>query len=118
VIPTTQRPTAACWVEGSDLQALAEVADFVEIPFYEPNANRAIADAWESVRHIGDATKVRAILRPGLPDLNNGAEIADAVAGIQALGVKDFGFYNYGLLPKHQLDRLAATLQKGTQHEA
>jgi hypothetical protein len=110
VIPTVQRPTAACWTEGSDLQALSEIADYIEIPFYEANANRAIADAWESLRQINDPKKVRAILRPGLPDLNQGAEIAAAIKGIQDLGITNFAFYNYGLLPQYQLDHLRATL--------
>jgi hypothetical protein len=114
VIPTVQRPTSACWTEGSDLKTLSEVADYIEIPFYEPNANRAIADAWESLRQIGKPEKVRAILRPGLPDLNQGAELGAAMAGIQALGVKDFAFYNYGLLPQYQLDHLAKTLKEST----
>jgi len=52
VIPTVQRPTAACWTEGSDLAALAEAADYLEIPFYEPNAERAIADAADSIQRI------------------------------------------------------------------
>lgn len=112
VIPTVQRPTAACWTEGSDLKALSEVADYIEIPFYEPTANRAIADAWESLRQIGKPEKIRAILRPGLPDLNQGADLAPAMKGIQALGIKDFAFYNYGLLPQYQLDHLANTLKE------
>ena len=110
VIPTVQRPTAACWTEGSDLKALSEVADYLEIPFYEPNANRTIADAWESLRQVSNPYKIRAILRPGLPDLNQGNEIAAAMAGIGALGIRDFAFYNYGLLPQHRLDHLAQVL--------
>lgn len=118
IIPTVQRPTSACWVEGSDLKALSEVADYIEIPFYEANAIRAIADAGESIVQIGKANKVRAILRPGLPDLNQGAELDAAIDGIKALGVTDFAFYNYGLLPQIQLDKLATTLQKESVHGA
>ncbi len=114
VIPTVQRPTAACWTEGSDLKALSEVADYIEIPFYEPSANRAIADAWESLRQIGKPQKIRAILRPGLPDLNQGADLAPAMKGIQALGITEFAFYNYGLLPQYQLNHLANTLKEQT----
>lgn len=112
VIPTVQRPTAACWTEGSDLKALSEVADYLEIPFYEASANRAIADAWESLRQVANPEKIRAILRPGLPDLNQGNEIAAAIDGIKALGIRDFAFYNYGLLPQHRLDHLAQVLRQ------
>ena len=110
VIPTVQRPTAHCWMEGSDLAALAQVADYLEIPFYEPTATRTVADAWDSLRRIGDARKIRAILRPGVPDLANGAELPQAIDGLQQLGVTDLAFYNYGLLPQPQLDKLAAAL--------
>ncbi|MBR7799542.1 hypothetical protein [Undibacterium fentianense] len=112
VIPTVQRPTSACWTEGSDLRALAEVADYIEIPFYEPNAHRVIADAWECLRQIAHPNKVRAILRPGFPDLNHGADLHAAIRGIQAQGVQDFAFYNYGLLPQYQLDHLSDTLKE------
>ena len=115
VIPTVQRPTAACWTEGSDLKALSEVADYLEIPFYEASANRAIADAWECLRQVTHPEKIRAILRPGLPDLNQGNEIAAAIDGIKALGIRDFAFYNYGLLPQHRLDHLAQVLGQEKQ---
>ena len=112
VIPTVQRPTLACWTEGSDLPALAAVADYLEIPFYEATAKRVIADAWQSLGQIS-VDKVRAILRPGAPDLANGAELEAALAGLQTLGISQFAFYNYGMLPQHQLNQLAKTLQLG-----
>lgn len=111
IIPTVQRPTADCWQEGSDLAALADVADYLEVPFYEPTAARAIHDARHTLRAIGDKPeKIRAILRPGYPDLNTGAELDTAITGLRELGISDFAFYNYGLLPQKQLDHLAATL--------
>ncbi len=112
VIPAVQRPTVACWTEGSDLPALAEVADYLEIPFYEATAKRVIADAWQSLGQIS-VDQVRAILRPGAPDLANGAELEAALAGLQTLGISQFAFYNYGMLPQYQLNQLAKTLQLG-----
>ncbi|MBY0572255.1 MAG: hypothetical protein K2P84_01120 [Undibacterium sp.] len=109
VIPTVQRPTKACWTEGSELGALAQVADYLEIPFYEPSAQRVLEDAEECLKHI-PAKKISAILRPGLPDLNQGAELATAMQGLANLGITEFAFYNYGLLPQSGLDKLAATL--------
>ncbi len=53
VIPTVQRPTAATWIEGSDLREIADAADYLEVPFYEPNASRAITDAWDTLRRAG-----------------------------------------------------------------
>ncbi len=110
VIPTVQRPTAQCWIEGSDLAALAKVADWLEVPFYEADAARTVADAWDTVRRIGGPEKIRALLRPGPPDLGDGAQLAPALAGLRELGLRDFGFYNYGLLRRARLDALGATL--------
>ena len=111
VIPSVQRPTADCWQEGSELAALAQAADYLEIPFYEANSARVINDARHSLHAIGgNASKIRGILRPGYPDLNNGAELDAAITGLRELGINDFAFYNYGLLPQKQLDHLAATL--------
>ncbi|UXY16856.1 hypothetical protein N8I74_07525 [Chitiniphilus purpureus] len=108
VIPTVQRPTAQTWLEGSDLAALAQAADGIEIPFYEPNAARVLADAVDTLRRVGDATRVRAILRPGPPDLGDGAELAAAWHGLAALGIEGFSFYNYGLLREALWQRVAA----------
>lgn len=126
VIPTVQRPTAQSWIEGTDLRALAAVADWLEVPFYEANAARVIADAHDTLRRLPASakpgtdpekpgsvpgfSKVRAILRPGPPDLVDGAQLPQALAGLAALGIGDFAFYNHGLLRSERLDALGAAL--------
>ncbi len=110
VIPTVQRPTAACWQEGSDLAALAQAADWLEVPFYEPDAQRTVADALDTLRRVGGPAKVRAILRPGPPDLADGAQLDAALAGLAQLGLRDFAFYNYGLLRRSRLDAIGTAL--------
>ena len=112
VIPTVQRPTSACWIEGSHLHDLAQVADYLEIPFYEKSAQAAISDAAECLEQVAQPHKIRAILRPGIPDLNQGKELAAALQGLQQQGLRDFAFYNYGLLPQSQLTHLANTLEQ------
>ena len=113
VIPTVQRPTSTAWLEGSSLEELANVADFLEIPFYEPTASRAIADAWDSLRRAGSrhASRIRAILRPGPPDLNSGRETEAAVKGIAELGIRNFAFYNWGFLRRHDFARIGEALK-------
>lgn len=112
VIPTVQRPTSACWIEGSHLHDLAQVADYLEIPFYEKTAQAAINDAAECLAQVAQPHKIRAILRPGIPDLNQGKELAAAIKGLQQQGIRDFAFYNYGLLPQSQLTHLTNTLKQ------
>ncbi|MBV9673267.1 MAG: hypothetical protein JO076_10660 [Verrucomicrobia bacterium] len=113
VIPTVQRPTSQAWLEGSSLKELVNVADFLEIPFYEPTASRAIADAWDSLRRVGSsrAARIRAILRPGPPDLSSGSETEAAVKGLAELGIRDFAFYNWGLLRRHDFARIGEALK-------
>lgn len=116
MIPTVQRPTSACWIEGSHLHDLAQVADYLEIPFYEKTAQAAIQDATECLAQVRSPQKIRAILRPGIPDLDQGKELAVAIKGLQQLGLRDFAFYNYGLLPQKQLSHLANTLTQEFSH--
>ncbi|MGO1070518.1 hypothetical protein [Lysobacter sp. CA199] len=111
VIPTVQRPTANTWLEGSQLAALARACDGVEVPFYEASAARVAADAFDTVQRVGDAKRVRAILRPGPPDLGDGAELAPALAAVKTAGIGDVSFYNYGLLRSDRLQALGRTLQ-------
>lgn len=112
VIPTVQRPTAQSWLEGTDLAALAQVADWLEVPFYEPDANTVVADAADTLRRSGGAQKIRAILRPGPPDLGDGAQLKRALDGLREQGVQHYAFYNYGLLRRERLRALAATLHQ------
>jgi hypothetical protein len=112
IIPTVQRPSATSWLEGSNLKELAEAADFLEIPFYQPAASRAIADAWDSVRRVGgDTAKIRAIIRPGPPDLDAGKETTAAIKGLADLGIRNFAFYNWGLLRKPDFMRIGEALR-------
>jgi hypothetical protein len=111
VIPTVQRPTAQSWLEGSDLAALAAAADWLEIPFYEGAAAAVGGDAWDSLRRIGQPGRVRAILRPGPPDLDGGAQLPQALDALAALGIDHFAFYNYGMLRRERLRALGATLR-------
>jgi hypothetical protein len=110
VIPTVQRPPAACWLEGSDVALLADVADALEMPAYQPSAEEAWLNAWHVRRRVGDAAALNFILRPGFPDLANGAETAAAARRLQSLGMAGIAFYNYGHLRLASLDHIKAAL--------
>jgi hypothetical protein len=111
VIPTVQRPTASSWLEGSLLSGLAQQADGLEVPFYEASASRVAADAWDVLQRIPESARVRAILRPGPPDLADGRELSGALACLARLGIDEVGFYNYGLLRRDRLEQMAKTLR-------
>lgn len=111
VMPSVQRPTANAWIEGSQLAALARACDGVEVPFYEADAARVAADAFDTVQRVGDPARVRAVLRPGPPDLGDGAELGAAMDALKTAGIGDIAFYNYGLLRPDRLRALGAQLR-------
>ncbi len=110
VIPTVQRPTAASWSEGSDLAMLAEAADALEIPAYEPSAARVRADAWDVRRRAGPDARLNFILRPSHPDLAGGAETTAAALALKDIGMAGIAFYNYGHIRLASLDRVRDAL--------
>ncbi|MFO1349642.1 MAG: hypothetical protein U1F68_02700 [Gammaproteobacteria bacterium] len=117
VIPTIQRTLSSAWLEGSDLNVLAQSADAVELPFYQSSAERIAADAWDATRRMAGGT-LRGILRPGPPDITSRKDLLANLVALRSGGVKDFAFYNYGLLRPVNLrwmrDTLAALDSSGT----
>jgi hypothetical protein len=96
VIPSVQRPTAAAWLEGSDLAMLADAADRLEICAYEPSAAAVAGDLWDVRRRAGEAARLNAILRPHHPDLAGGSESAAAAGVARRAGCEGLAFYNWG----------------------
>ncbi len=110
VIPTVARPSGGAWYEGSDLRALSAAAGILDAGFYETGAMRIRCDAWDVQRRVGNAGRIRGILRPAYPDLLNRNEVIDAVAALSAAGIEDIAFYNYGHLRQASLDWMGAAL--------
>jgi hypothetical protein len=110
VIPSVARPTAGAWYEGSDLAALAKTGDRLEVCFYEPGPARIAADLADVARRLGGTDRIRAILRPGHPDLTSASDVAASVSLLIEGGVRDISFYNYGHLRKSGLDWIGAAL--------
>ncbi|MCB9943927.1 MAG: hypothetical protein H6851_09945 [Geminicoccaceae bacterium] len=104
VVPSVVRPTAHCWYEGSDIAALAKVADTIEACLYEPSAARVTADLRDIGRRMKGEGCVRALLRPGYPDFEDRDAFLAAVRAARNEGVDGLGFYNYGHLPAAHLD--------------
>lgn len=107
IIPSVARPTGGAWYEGSDLRALAAAAGSVTACFYEPAVSRIMSDLIDIKRRVGDAGGIRAIVRPGYPDLQGRDAVAGAVAALTGAGVADIAFYNYGHLRDASLDWIA-----------
>ena len=110
VIPTVQRPPAACWLEGSDFALLAGAADALEVPVYQPSAEEAFLNAWHVRERAGEGATLNFILRPSFPDLANGAETAAAALRLKQLGMAGLAFYNYGHIRLTSLAHIKAAL--------
>lgn len=110
VIPTTQSPNDLCWIEGSDLAALALAADRLEIPAYETGVASIANDATWARDATGKDAEIGFILRPTYPHLTDAAEVAQAVSELRKLGPTSLSFYNYGHMRLSALDWIAAAL--------
>ena len=62
-------------------------------------------------RRAGEDAALRFILRPGHPDLANGAETAGAARRLQQVGMAGIAFYNYGHFRLTSLAHVKAALE-------
>lgn len=110
VIPSVARPSSGAWYEGSDLAGIAAVADHLDVCFYEAGPGRVASDLHDVMSRVTTPGVVRAILRPGFPDLETKDQVVAAVRTLHDGGVTDIGFYNYGHLRRASLDWVTAAL--------
>lgn len=104
ILPSVARPTSGAWYEGSDLPALAATAGGIDACFYEPGPDRVAADLHDIRGRLPADAGLGGVLRPGYPDLDSREKVKAAVAVLDAGGVNDIGFYNYGHLRASALD--------------
>jgi hypothetical protein len=110
IIPTVLTPNDRCWVEGSDLAALARTADRLEVPAYQTGP-AAIALDMQAVREkAGAAAALSFILRPSFPNLRDADEVNAAVQAARTAGTRSISFYNYGHIRLESLDWIRAAL--------
>lgn len=110
VIPSVQTPNNLCWREGSDLAALAQVADRLEVPAYQTGTAAITQDIAEVRAAAGDDAAIGFILRPTWPHVTGAKDLADCVSSARAAGAAQLSFYNYGHMRLQSLDWIAAAL--------
>lgn len=115
VIPSVARPTGGAWYEGTDLRAVAEITGIIEACFYEPSAARIAADLFDLKHRVPDDTRIRGILRPSYPDIENKAEFLAAVDILVKGGVTDLAFYNFGHQRRKNLEWIGDALARVPQ---
>lgn len=90
------------WQFGKDLGALADPLDYQCVIAYEDSRDEAI-DRVNTARSMTDSP-LHAGVTPGHPVVYNEETVVDVVSGLWESGVERISFYNYGLLPKRNLD--------------
>lgn len=109
IIPSTQSPNSLCWIEGSDLAALAKICR-LEVPAYQTGVPAILADAAQVRDAAGANVNIGYILRPTYPNLPSAADVRSAIAGLDAAGAGGISFYNYGHMRLSSLDWIATAL--------
>ena len=110
IIPTTQSPNSLCWIEGSDLAALAKIAR-LEIPAYQSGIAAIVSDVAATKATAGPGAQLGYILRPTYPNLPTAADVRTAVREIGAVGAASISFYNYGHLRLSSLDWIKSAIR-------
>jgi hypothetical protein len=95
------------WRFGIDPAAIASVADY-SVLAYASDPRRVAADVGAYRRTIGPGAAVRAVLRPGPPDTQDAAHLADKAAAAVKAGAEGVDFYHYGLSTRSALERIPA----------
>ena len=110
VIPTVQRPSAASWLEGSDLGMLAGAADALEIPADQASAADVYVDAWDVRRRAGDDAALHFILSPGDREHADGAAMIEAALALKQIGMAGIAFCDDRGIRASCLDHIEAVL--------
>lgn len=111
IIPTTQRPHATAFWEGTDLCSIARVCDGLELPLYQPSADAMLCDAEDVIHRVGSVDSLSAILRPGWPDMTSESQLLDSVQHLKRLGIRDIAFYHFDMLRPVNFDWLKHALR-------
>jgi hypothetical protein len=118
VIPSVQRPSALAWSEGTDLAAMAKHCDELEIPFYEADPGRLLADVLDCRRRLACMPRSAPSCGRAIP---HGHRSTAAVEHQHAGGAGGPRFSsNFGMLRPHNLDwiRSAAATVRALATEA
>ena len=104
LIPTVQRPTAGCWIEGTDLKGMSNIFDGIDACAYQKGPDEIYHDAWDVRNRVGEETQLNFVLRPAAPDLETKTQLLDTIEKLKTLHPSGISFYNYGFLPKENLE--------------
>lgn len=104
-------PHSGSWLFGVDLKAITGLCEGALVCSYDCGTQKMEADVRESQRDFAGGSKLLLGMRCFTPEYADGAALIDKVRASRRMGVEDFRFYNYGLIPQSHLDWIREALQ-------
>ena len=99
------------WQLGIDPAGLGQQLPSYSVLAYARDTARVQDDVAAYRAVLGDKPKLRAVLRPCLPDTESATHLTTKVAAVVAGGADAVDFYHYGLAPLKDLRRIPVALQ-------
>lgn len=96
-------PHSGSWIFGVDLKAITALCEGALVCSYDCGTEKMEADIRESQRDFAKDSQLLIGMRCFTPEYANGEALADKVRTARRMGVEDFRFYNYGLIPQSHL---------------
>lgn len=99
------------WMHGVDFDALAESLDYFTVIAYESTA-REVADRLRIADALTPDIPIHAGLLPAHPAVTDGATVRRQVDAAVDAGAERVSFYNYGLLPRRNLEWVGTATER------
>lgn len=99
------------WMQGVDLDMLATHLDYYTVIAYE-SSRQAAVERVQTTKQLTPDIPLHAGILPGYPAIDGPEEVRDIVDGLESTGVERISFYNYGLLPKQNLNWISTGTER------
>lgn len=91
------------WMHGLDLETLQDEVDYFTLMDYMPETE-AVVETYNSTNDRISSAPVRAGILPGHPIVDTQEAVTDQITALDDIGADEITIYNYGLLPKRNLN--------------
>ncbi len=96
---------------GVDVPAIARSVEAVEYLCYSPDTDRTLETLSSAFQQVGDACRVAAGLQAYPPASTSGEQLAASVQAARETGSDLISFYNYGIMPRRNLEWIRRSLE-------
>lgn len=91
------------WMHGLDIDSLEDIVDYFTLMDYMPETE-AVVDTYNATTDRISNVPVRAGILPGHPIVDTQDAVTDQIVALNEIGADEITIYNYGLLPKRNLN--------------